>query len=78
MRQHEATWLYLDNDAAMLSAIAPLSEKSINSRSNSVDVPDFTNGAWKTNAPVELTLKGGGTTGVKELKKNDSSKQLRI
>jgi hypothetical protein len=65
-------------DAAMLSAIGPLSEKSVKNRSNSVDVPDFTNGSWKTNAPVELTLKGGGTTGVKELKKNESSKQLGI
>jgi hypothetical protein len=65
-------------DAAMLSAIAPLSEKSVANRSNSVNVPDFTNGAWKTNALVELTLKGGGTTGVKELKKVDSSKQLGI
>ncbi|MCK9413730.1 MAG: Gfo/Idh/MocA family oxidoreductase [Prolixibacteraceae bacterium] len=65
-------------DAAMLSAIGPLSEKSVKNRSNSVDVPDFTNGSWKTNAPVELTLKGGGTTGVKEPKKNESSKQLGI
>ncbi|HLN71958.1 MAG TPA: Gfo/Idh/MocA family oxidoreductase [Prolixibacteraceae bacterium] len=56
-------------DAALWSAIAPLSEKSVANRSNSVDVPDFTNGAWKTNAPVELTLKGGGTTGVREIKK---------
>jgi predicted dehydrogenase len=55
-------------DAALWSAIAPLSEKSVANRSNSVDVPDFTCGSWKTNAPVELTLKGGGTTGVKELK----------
>jgi len=55
-------------DAALWSAIAPLSEKSVANRSNSVDVPDFTNGAWKTNAPVELTLKGGGTTGVREVK----------
>ena len=52
-------------DAALWSAIAPLSEKSVANRSNSVDVPDFTRGAWKTNAPLELTLKGGGTTGVK-------------
>ncbi|GAB1450615.1 Gfo/Idh/MocA family oxidoreductase [Draconibacterium sp.] len=52
-------------DAALWSAIAPLSEKSVANRSNSVDVPDFTRGAWKTNAPMELTLKGGGTTGVK-------------
>jgi predicted dehydrogenase len=56
-------------DAALWSAIAPLSEKSVANRSSSVDVPDFTNGAWKTNAPVELTLKGGGTTGVREIKK---------
>ncbi len=65
-------------DAALWSSIAPLSEKSLTNRSNSVDVPDFTNGAWKTNSPVDLTLKGGGTTGVKELKKVDSSKQLGI
>lgn len=65
-------------DAALWSAIAPLSEKSVANRSNSVDVPDFTRGAWKTNAPVELTLKGCGTTRVKELKKNDSSKQMGI
>jgi predicted dehydrogenase len=52
-------------DAALWSSIAPLSEKSVANRSNSVDIPDFTRGAWKTNAPVELTLKGGGTTGVK-------------
>ncbi len=54
-------------DAALWSAIAPLSEKSVANRSNSVDIPDFTNGSWKTNAPVELTLKGGGTTGVRSI-----------
>lgn len=52
-------------DAALWSSIAPLSEQSAANRSNSVEVPDFTKGAWKTNAPLELTLKGGGTTGVK-------------
>ncbi len=52
-------------DAALWSSIAPLSEQSLNNRSNSVDVPDFTRGSWKTNAPVELTLKGGGTTEVR-------------
>jgi len=57
-------------DAALWSSIAPLSEKSVASRSNSVDMPDFTNGAWKTNSPVELTLKGGGTTSVTELNNN--------
>ena len=52
-------------DAALWSSIAPLSEKSVTNRSNSVDVPDFTRSAWKSNKPLELTLKGGGTTGVK-------------
>jgi predicted dehydrogenase len=55
-------------DAALWSSVGLLSEKSVANRSNSVDVPDFTNGAWKTNTPVELVLKGGGTTGVKVLK----------
>ena len=64
-------------DAALWSSISPLSEKSVANRSNSVDVPDFTNGAWKTNAPVELTLKGGGTTDVRA--KNESGgNQLNI
>jgi hypothetical protein len=52
-------------DAALWSSIAPLSEKSVANRSMSVDVPDFTRTAWKNNKPIELTLKGGGTTGVK-------------
>ncbi|WP_194777299.1 Gfo/Idh/MocA family protein [Pararhodonellum marinum] len=52
-------------DAALWSAITPLSEWSVANRSNSIDVPDFTQGAWKTNRPVELTLKGGGTTLVR-------------
>lgn len=59
-------------DAALWSAIAPLSERSVAKRSDSLDVPDFTNGAWKTNAPVELTLKGGGTTGVRTTEKTES------
>jgi hypothetical protein len=52
-------------DAALWSAVSPLSEWSVANRSNSIDVPDFTRGAWKTNKPVELTLKGGGTTLVR-------------
>lgn len=51
-------------DGVLWSAIAPLSEWSVANRSNSIDVPDFTGGSWKTNAPVDLTLNGGGTTGV--------------
>jgi hypothetical protein len=51
-------------DAALWSSIVPLSITSVKNRSNSVDVPDFTKGAWKTNKPVETTLAGGGTTSV--------------
>ena len=43
-----------------------------------MDVPDFTCGKWKTNKPITLTLKGGGTTEVKSLNKADASKQLNI
>lgn len=64
-------------DAALWSAIVPLSEKSVATRSNSVDIPDFTQGSWKMNKPVELTLKGGGTTGVKG-KKQGSGVQLEV
>jgi len=52
-------------DAALLSSILPLSEWSINHRSNSVNVPDFTGGSWKTNAPVDILLEKGGNTGVR-------------
>ncbi|SIN67669.1 Tat (twin-arginine translocation) pathway signal sequence [Chitinophaga niabensis] len=65
-------------DAAAWSCIVPLTEKSIANRGNSVDIPDFTRGSWKTNAPVELTLKGGGTTGVIGVEKKGESKQLNV
>lgn len=55
-------------DAALWSSITPLSEQSVANRSSSLDVPDFTRGAWETNLPVELTLKGGGTTKARQPK----------
>lgn len=51
-------------DAALWSSIFSLSEKSINNRSNSIDIPDFTGGSWKKNKPVDLSLSQGGTTGI--------------
>ncbi len=51
-------------DAALWSSIAPLSEKSVANRSNSVEVPDFTCGSWKSNKPVDILLEQGGTTRV--------------
>jgi predicted dehydrogenase len=65
-------------DAAAWSCITPLSQASISNRSRGVDVPDFTRGNWKTNLPVELTLKGGGTTGVILKKDLDGSGQLKV
>ena len=52
-------------DAALWSSIAPLSEWSVAHRSNSIDVPDFTFGSWKSNEPVDILLEKGGTTQVK-------------
>ncbi|RDV16957.1 gfo/Idh/MocA family oxidoreductase [Pontibacter diazotrophicus] len=52
-------------DAALWSAVAPLSEWSVANRSTSIDVPDFTSGAWEGNTPVDISLRGGGTTTVK-------------
>jgi predicted dehydrogenase len=52
-------------DAATWSAVAPLSEQSVASRSKSIDVPDFTRGSYKTNKPIDISLKAGGTTKVK-------------
>jgi predicted dehydrogenase len=52
-------------DAALWSVILPLSEWSVNNRSNSIDIPDFTAGAWKTNQPnMDISLERGGTTKV--------------
>jgi predicted dehydrogenase len=51
-------------DAATWCSITPLSIWSVANRSNSVDVPDFTGGSWKVNKPVDLTLRGGGDTGI--------------
>lgn len=51
-------------DAALWSAVAPLSEQSVANRSQSIDVPDFTRGSWESNAPVDISLEKGATTGV--------------
>jgi len=51
-------------DAALWCSITPLSIWSVANRSNSIDVPDFTGGSWKTNSPVDLTLRGGGNTNI--------------
>ena len=57
-------WIYclqnglpLDTDVYDLASwccLAELSEKSVRNRSCSVDVPDFTNGGWKTAEPLGI------------------------
>ncbi|RRB18042.1 Gfo/Idh/MocA family protein [Larkinella knui] len=49
-------------DAALWSSIGPLSAWSVAHRSNSIDVPDFTRGAWTKNQPVDISMSRGGTT----------------
>ena len=58
-------------DAASWSSVIPLSKQSVNNKSRTVDVPDFTRGSWKTNKPHDLTLNGGGTTTVRKVPKNN-------
>lgn len=54
-------------DAATWSCIVPLSEQSVKNRSKTMEVPDFSRGNWKNNKPHDLTLEGGGTTGVRKI-----------
>ena len=63
-------------DAALWSCVTPLSIESIANRSNSVKVPDFTQGHWKTNKPVALELEV--VTGLRSVQQADSSGQLEI
>jgi predicted dehydrogenase len=50
-------------DAALWSAVGPLSEWSVAHRSSPVDIPDFTCGSWKSNKPLmDINLLKGGNT----------------
>jgi predicted dehydrogenase len=65
-------------DAASWSSIVALSGRSIAKRSSSVDIPDFTRGGWKMNKPFNLTLDGGGNTGIKSIEKDAAKGQLKV
>jgi len=60
-------------DAALWSSIAPLSEWSVANRSNSILVPDFTCGSFKSNVPVDISLSQGGNTGVRTKTKSSEN-----
>ena len=64
-------------DAALWSSIAPLSQWSVANQSNSIGVPDFTCGSYKSNIPVDISLAKGGNTTVRT-KKVNSGNQLKI
>jgi hypothetical protein len=65
-------------DGALWSSIAPLSEWSVANRSQSIDVPDFTGGSWKTNKPHGINLEAGGTTKVLEVNEVKEVMQLNV
>ena len=65
-------------DGALWSSIAPLSEWSVANRSQSIDVPDFTGGSWKTNVPHGINLETGGTTKVLEVVEAKEEMQLNV
>lgn len=65
-------------DGAAWSSVAPLSEWSVANRSQSIDVPDFTGGSWKTNKPHGINLETGGTTKVLDLPEPKEEMQLNV
>lgn len=48
-------------DAAAFSSVVQLSEWSVLNNSNSIKIPDFTAGAWRTNKPnMDINMENGG------------------
>jgi len=41
-------------DAAAISAVVEISEKSVAARSRAIEMPDFTRGRWQQNVPLEI------------------------
>jgi predicted dehydrogenase len=65
-------------DGAVWSSVAPLSEWSVANRSQSIDMPDFTGGSWKSNKPHQINLETGGTTKVLEVVEAKEELQLNV
>ncbi len=65
-------------DGAAWSSVAPLSEWSVANNCQSIEVPDFTGGSWKTNKPHGINLETGGNTAVLEVKEVDAEMQLNV
>ena len=58
-------------DAASWSAIMPLTAWSVANNSAPIKIPDFTCGSYKSNKPVDFSMEGGATTGVRVYKIDD-------
>jgi hypothetical protein len=67
-------------DAAAWSSIVSLTEWSVANESQPIQVPDFTCGAYRNNAPVDLDLQNGGTTGIRVnmIRKEENMHQQRV
>ncbi len=65
-------------DGALWSSIAPLSEWSVANKSQSIGVPDFTGGSWKTNKPHDINLEKGGNTKVLEVVNEKEKLQMNV
>ena len=52
-------------DAALWSSITPLSEWSVAHQGSTIEIPDFTKGAWKSNKRgMDINIQQGGTTNL--------------
>ena len=63
-------------DLAASCAVAELAERSVRSRGNSQDVPDFTRGAWQTAEPLGIVSVDLDKLGLKDVKRDES--QLNV
>ena len=63
-------------DLAVSCSVCELSERSVLNRGNSVDVPDFTRGAWKTAKPLGIESVDLTKLGLKDVVRDDS--QLNV
>ena len=63
-------------DLAASCAVAELSERSVRSRGDAQDVPDFTRGAWKTAEPLGIVSVDLEKLGLRDVRKDES--QLNV
>lgn len=67
-------------DAASWSAMLPLTAWSVANNSAQIQIPDFTCGSYKHNKPVDFSMEGGGSTGVRlhNIDSNEAKKQQNV